>query len=85
MSAPSNEAISSHLQDMVQSYMRSHGRSLPVSVARLSRLARAEMPGLALSDNTLSQLIGREAVRAGHIVHFDGKDSWPQFNLEIFG
>ena len=82
MEAAAEDPTELRVRSLVRVYVNRRHSALPISVARLVRLARRDMPGLVLSDSALAAIIGAEAVKAGHSVHFDSKGQWPEFRLD---
>lgn len=81
MSNRAKSAAALPIRDVVRSYLKTKHEMVPVSIARVSRLARLQHPDLALPDSLLADLIAREALSAGRTIHFDGKEAWPEFSL----
>jgi hypothetical protein len=82
MNAVAEDPVALHVRSLVRAYMKRRHSALPISVARVVRMARHDMPNLMLSDSALAAIVGAEAVRAGHSVHFDGTRQWPEFRLD---
>lgn len=82
MNTAAEDPVAHHVRSLVSAYMKRRHSALPVSVARVVRMARREMPDLVLSDSALVAIVGAEAVKAGHSVHFDSKRQWPEFHLD---
>lgn len=84
MKTSADHTEESDLGSLIRTYIKAHGGTLPVSVARTALRARAALPNAVISDSELASLIGREAVLAGRAVHFDVKNAWPEFRLDKF-
>jgi len=82
MNAVAEDPVALHVRSLVRAYMKRRHSALPISVARVVRMARHDMPNLMLSDSALATIVGAEAVKAGHSVHFDSKGQWPEFRLD---
>lgn len=83
MNVAANDMVPLRVRTAIRDHLKARRTTLPVSVAKLMRLARKEAEGLVLSDEVLSSFIAKEAVSVGRSVHFDNKFPWPQFPLDL--
>lgn len=65
--------LPSRFIEAIRTYVKTRDRNRPVSVARLASAARSLMPGVAIADGELVDLIARELVMAGANVDFDSR------------
>ena len=82
MKAVAEDPVALHVRNLVYAYVKRRHSALPISVAKVVRMTRRDMPDLMLSDSALAAIVGAEAVKAGHSVHFDSKGQWPEFRLD---